>query len=285
MSETCELCRDKIVVTVASPSVEPFQLGETTGQQNTQTSPQLGSAVNPGLLAIPQLSIEGGFNATDHLSPRQVVGRIDDLILVQPDLINLLVSCGIVKASSLPANVEQPVKICGSCFRKTGQNVDVEFEKSQMATDKLKNQLEKVESDIKRTETKIQGYAACDDAKLQEELRRIEIEEKKQREQLSLLVEKQLALEKDEKEFWREINTYERQMLMLEEKNSCADHYLAFLKKETQRLSRYNVLNEVFQLSSEEENGLVNSLRIGYIKELQGVKPMNVPPYVIGLLG
>jgi hypothetical protein len=60
-------------------------------------------------------------------------------------------------------------------------------------------------------------------------------------------------------------------MLMLEEKNSCADHYLAYLKKETQRLSRYNVLNEVFQLSSEEENGLVNGLRIGYIKELQNV--------------
>ena len=63
--------------------------------------------------------------------------------------------------------------------------------------------------------------------------------------------------------FWQEINNFEKDLYNLEEKNSVADNYLKNLESEITRLSEINSLNDSFFISTVNEIGMINGLKLG----------------------
>ena len=69
---------------------------------------------------------------------------------------------------------------------------------------------------------------------------------------LQELKDKVLLLEREESQYWTDINKYENKLVRLEEKNIQADNDLKILHEEIERLHNINVLNDVFYIHCNE---------------------------------
>ena len=69
---------------------------------------------------------------------------------------------------------------------------------------------------------------------------------------LQELKDKVLLLEREESQYWTEINKYENKLVRLEEKNIQADNHLKILHEKIERLHNINVLDDVFYINCNE---------------------------------
>ena len=69
---------------------------------------------------------------------------------------------------------------------------------------------------------------------------------------LQELKDKVLLLEREESQYWTEINKYENKLVRLEEKNIQADNDLKILHEKIERLHNINILNDVFYINCNE---------------------------------
>lgn len=69
--------------------------------------------------------------------------------------------------------------------------------------------------------------------------------------------------EKTEEQLWDQINKSTRKLYHLFENNQIADNQLAQFNSELDRLSKLDIVNDLFKISIQDEVGCINNLAIG----------------------
>ncbi len=98
---------------------------------------------------------------------------------------------------------------------------------------------------------------------LRSELQNLELQDKQQDERIQQLKENVLRLETDEARYWEEVNLYEKKLHRLEEKQQQALSEKNVIGADLARISRINVINDVFHIGCDMQAGTINGLVVG----------------------
>ena len=150
------------------------------------------------------------------------------------------------------------------------RKIEVNIKESERERDTFEKDLKQIESEIARSESK-------DRAEERNAVEKLEREERdlwKKLEELTRTEEeydsrlKQLAVEKEElskieEEYWRSVNTFEAKLLDFQEDTGRVESTLFDTHTHYEKLTKTNVLNDVFKISFIDEFGTISGFRLG----------------------
>eukprot|EP00347_Sterkiella_histriomuscorum_P012786 403367229 len=102
-----------------------------------------------------------------------------------------------------------------------------------------------------------------EDQELDKVLAEINLDEKNNQEELQRLQKAKDSLQSEEKQFWRDVNNYEKNLSGFQESLSQADYLIQNLDWQFKRLRNTNFINEVFYISTLDEFGTISGFRLG----------------------
>jgi hypothetical protein len=82
---------------------------------------------------------------------------------------------------------------------------------------------------------------------------------------MSVMVRKQKELEEEEDKYWEELNDFEKKALTLAENDRITELVKQNLEQEIKKISEMNVFADFFTISTKNNEGTINDLRIGHI--------------------
>ena len=102
-----------------------------------------------------------------------------------------------------------------------------------------------------------------------EDIRKQELTQEKM---LKNLKKSKSRIQTQEQEIWQKMNDYERELSNQQEQNKQVDSQIESLDQLYKRLRKRNFINEVFNISSQDQFGTISGFRLGRISQLVDVK-------------
>ncbi|CAD8092544.1 unnamed protein product [Paramecium sonneborni] len=157
--------------------------------------------------------------------------------------------------------------LCEKCLQQQMKKEEDEVKQLENEINELQNQLNQVRDEINKMETnqieRKNDKIELDKKNLDKEIQQLEQDEQKQKNELIKLKNQILEQEHNEDNLWEHINKFTTKLYSLFESNQIADNKLSQLNNEIDRLSKLDVLNDLFKISVQDEVATINGLQIG----------------------
>ncbi|CAK85676.1 unnamed protein product (macronuclear) [Paramecium tetraurelia] len=156
---------------------------------------------------------------------------------------------------------------CEKCLQQQMKKEEEEVKQLENEINELQIQLKQVRDEMYKMETnqieKKNDKIELDKKNLDKEIYQLEQDEQQQKKELIKLKNSILEQEHNEDNLWEHINKFTRKLYSLFESNQIADNKLSQLNNELDRLSKLDVLNDLFKISVQDEVATINGLQIG----------------------
>lgn len=166
------------------------------------------------------------------------------------------------------AQLKYPV--CFECFDHVIGKVQTKISTQELQRDLYMQELRKLEHKMlklhtfKDTDLDAELHAlTAEEAELDLILHQLAQQEQENQREFQNLEQAKLSVQKEEKEFWRDVNNYEKNLVGFQGTLAQADYLIQNLDWQFKRLRNTNFINEVFYVSTADEFGTISGFRLG----------------------